>query len=64
MYDFTQIEYRCCHLRYIVRSWCVTYQESHTRCPLSVAMYAINFNRHEQADRCSREYRLAEDCGQ
>ena len=36
MCDFTQIEYRCFHLRYIVRSWCATQQESHTWFLLSI----------------------------
>lgn len=36
MCDFTKVEYKCSHLRYIVRAWCVAYQRSHVRCPLNV----------------------------
>ncbi|KAH6638509.1 hypothetical protein C7974DRAFT_391710 [Boeremia exigua] len=65
MCDFTQLEYRCSHLRYIVRAWCVTYQETHARCPLNVvAMYMLKeIVCYGRSDPCSREYRLAEDCG-
>jgi len=36
MCDYTKVEYCCGHLRYTVRAWCVTYQESHKRCPPNV----------------------------
>ncbi|KAF1343668.1 hypothetical protein BDV97DRAFT_305684 [Delphinella strobiligena] len=48
MCDYTQVEFRCGHIRYTVRAWCVKYQESHKRCPPNVV--AI-------------EYRLEEPCG-
>ncbi|CBY01785.1 predicted protein [Plenodomus lingam JN3] len=40
-------EYKCRHLRFIVRAWCTTYQATHKRCPLNIV--AI-------------EYRLTEEC--
>ncbi|KAL2350130.1 hypothetical protein BJ546DRAFT_860929 [Cryomyces antarcticus] len=49
MCDYTQVEYRCGHLRYIVRAWCVKYPETHKRCPANVV--AI-------------EYRFYEKCGE
>ncbi|KAF2866915.1 hypothetical protein BDV95DRAFT_504002 [Massariosphaeria phaeospora] len=48
MCDYTQVHYKCSHLRYIVRAWCTKYQETHKRCPANVV--AI-------------EYRLDENCG-
>ncbi|XPS69396.1 hypothetical protein M3J09_001668 [Ascochyta lentis] len=48
MCDYTQVQYKCSHLRYVVRAWCTKYQETHKRCPANVV--AI-------------EYRLDEDCG-
>ncbi|KAF2709202.1 hypothetical protein K504DRAFT_406116 [Pleomassaria siparia CBS 279.74] len=48
MCDYTQVHYKCAHLRYIVRAWCTKYQETHKRCPANVV--AI-------------EYRLDENCG-
>ncbi|KAF2799300.1 hypothetical protein K505DRAFT_231410 [Melanomma pulvis-pyrius CBS 109.77] len=48
MCDYTQVHYKCTHLRYTVRAWCTKYQETHKRCPANVV--AI-------------EYRLDENCG-
>ncbi|KAF2628694.1 hypothetical protein BU25DRAFT_338994 [Macroventuria anomochaeta] len=48
MCDYTQVQYKCNHVRYVVRAWCTKYQETHKRCPANVI--AI-------------EYRLDEDCG-
>ena len=36
MCDYTQVEYRCGHLRYTVKSWCTRYQQTHKRCPANV----------------------------
>lgn len=36
MCDYTQVEFKCKHLRYTVRAWCVKYQETHKRCPPNV----------------------------
>jgi hypothetical protein len=41
MCDYTQVEYRCGHLRYTVRAWCITYEKTHIRCPHHVV--AIEF---------------------
>ncbi|OCL00409.1 uncharacterized protein K441DRAFT_535501 [Cenococcum geophilum 1.58] len=49
MCDYTQVHYKCTHLRYTVRAWCTKYQETQKRCPANVV--AI-------------EYRLDENCGE
>jgi hypothetical protein len=36
MCDYTQVQYKCSHLRYVVRAWCTKYQETHKRCPANV----------------------------
>lgn len=36
MCDYTQVHYKCSHLRYTVRAWCTKYQETHKRCPANV----------------------------
>ncbi|KAF2654924.1 hypothetical protein K491DRAFT_693347 [Lophiostoma macrostomum CBS 122681] len=48
MCDYTQVQYKCSHLRYTVRSWCTKYQETQKRCQPNVV--AI-------------EQRLGENCG-
>ncbi|KAH9203109.1 hypothetical protein DL95DRAFT_507491 [Leptodontidium sp. 2 PMI_412] len=41
MCDYTQVGFRCGHVRYTVRAWCTTYESTHKRCPPSVV--AIEF---------------------
>lgn len=36
MCDYIQVQYKCGHLRFIVKAWCVKYQETHIRCPVNV----------------------------
>ncbi|PVI04169.1 hypothetical protein DM02DRAFT_519378 [Periconia macrospinosa] len=48
MCDYTKVQFKCSHLRYIVRAWCTKYQQTHTRCPVNVVAV---------------EYRLDEYCG-
>lgn len=36
MCDYTQVEYKCGHLRYTVKAWCTKYQQTHKRCPANV----------------------------
>ncbi|PMD55359.1 uncharacterized protein K444DRAFT_538435 [Hyaloscypha bicolor E] len=36
MCDYTQVEFRCGHVRYTVRAWCGNYETTHKRCPPSV----------------------------
>ncbi|KAF2259122.1 hypothetical protein CC78DRAFT_476263 [Lojkania enalia] len=48
MCDYTQVHYKCTHLRYIVKAWCTKYQQKQKRCEPNVV--AI-------------EYRLDENCG-
>ncbi|KAN0090537.1 hypothetical protein V8E51_019116 [Hyaloscypha variabilis] len=43
MCDYTQVEFRCGHVRYTVRAWCTNYETTHKRCPPSVV--AIEFRR-------------------
>ncbi|TVY42536.1 hypothetical protein LSUB1_G003631, partial [Lachnellula subtilissima] len=46
MCNYTQVEYRCGHVRYTVRAWCTNYETTHKRCPPSVV--AIEFRLDEQ----------------
>lgn len=41
MCDYTQVEFRCGHVRYTVRAWCTSYETTHKRCPPTVV--AIEF---------------------
>jgi hypothetical protein len=65
MCDYTQVEYKCGHLRYTVKSWCTKYQETHKRCPANVvAMEAIPLYVYGfYVLTANREYRLDEKCG-
>jgi hypothetical protein len=36
MCDYTEVEYKCGHVRYLVRAWCVVYQQTQQRCPPNV----------------------------
>lgn len=36
MCDYTQVNYQCGHVRYIVKAWCVRYQQTHERCAPNV----------------------------
>jgi len=36
MCDYTQVEYKCGHVRYIVKAWCERYQQTQQRCPPNV----------------------------
>ncbi|PMD26447.1 hypothetical protein NA56DRAFT_698633 [Hyaloscypha hepaticicola] len=49
MCDYTQVEFRCGHVRYTVRAWCTNYETTHKRCPPSVV--AIEFRLDERCDR-------------
>ncbi|KAJ5035570.1 uncharacterized protein L3040_008036 [Drepanopeziza brunnea f. sp. 'multigermtubi'] len=48
MCEYTQVEYRCGHVRYTVRAWCIDYETTHKRCPPCVVAV---------------QYRLQECCG-
>ncbi|KAF2036715.1 hypothetical protein EK21DRAFT_51355 [Setomelanomma holmii] len=41
MCDYTQVQYKCSHLRYVVRAWCTKYQETHKRCPANVVAMQV-----------------------
>ena len=41
MCDYTQVEYSCGHLRYIVKAWCTSYPETQKRCPLNVVEMSV-----------------------
>ncbi|KAH7092979.1 hypothetical protein FB567DRAFT_160499 [Paraphoma chrysanthemicola] len=46
MCDYTQVQYKCAHSRYVVRAWCTKYQETHKRCPANVvAMHNIDLTK-------------------
>jgi hypothetical protein len=49
MCDYTQVEFRCGHVRYTVRAWCTNYETTHKRCPPSVV--AIEFRYVETYSR-------------
>ena len=36
MCDYTQVQYKCTHVRYVVKAWCTKYQQTHVRCPANV----------------------------
>ncbi|CAI6318316.1 unnamed protein product [Periconia digitata] len=43
MCDYTQVHYKCSHLRYTVRAWCTKYQQTQKRCPANVvAVYEVS----------------------
>lgn len=65
MCDYTQVEYACGHLRYIVKAWCTTYPETQKRCPLNVvAMFVLLLSGYRRLTHpIPREYRLDEICG-
>ncbi|TVY69011.1 hypothetical protein LSUE1_G010067 [Lachnellula suecica] len=46
MCNYTQVEYRCGHVRYTVRAWCINYETTHIRCKPSVV--AIEFRLDER----------------
>ncbi|KAF1834366.1 hypothetical protein BDW02DRAFT_498509 [Decorospora gaudefroyi] len=48
MCDYTQVQYKCNHFRYVVKAWCTKYQQTHIRCPPNLTAV---------------EYRLGENCG-
>ncbi|KAH8797824.1 hypothetical protein F5884DRAFT_147560 [Xylogone sp. PMI_703] len=50
MCDYTQIEFRCGHVRYTVRSWCTIYETTHKRCPPNVV--AVEFRLDERCGDC------------
>lgn len=43
MCDYTQVNYKCGHVRYLVKAWCIRYQQTHERCaPNVVAVYVFS----------------------
>ncbi|CAG8981397.1 hypothetical protein HYALB_00009609 [Hymenoscyphus albidus] len=52
MCNYTQVEFRCGHVRWTVRAWCITYETTHIRCPPSVV--AIEFRLDEQCGDCRK----------
>ncbi|KAH8722561.1 hypothetical protein GQ44DRAFT_622284 [Phaeosphaeriaceae sp. PMI808] len=52
MCDYTQVEYKCHHLRYTVRAWCTKYQETQKRCPANVV--AIEYRLDENCSNCKQ----------
>ena len=36
MCDYTKVSYQCGHVRYLVKAWCVRYQQTQQRCPPNV----------------------------
>ncbi|KAH6670178.1 hypothetical protein B0J14DRAFT_517209 [Halenospora varia] len=50
MCNYTEVELRCGHVRYIVRSWCPTYSETHKRCAPQVV--AVEFKLDKECSDC------------
>ena len=47
MCDYTKVSYHCGHIRYLVKAWCVRYQQTQQRCPPNVvATYVIPLTHH------------------
>jgi hypothetical protein len=59
MCDYTQVEFRCGHVRYTVRAWCTNYETTHKRCPPSVV--AIEFRYVEQFKTISMRLKVKQD---
>lgn len=36
MCDYTELEFKCKHLRYIVAAWCIKYRKTDQRCPPNI----------------------------
>ena len=49
MCDYTVYRKKCGHYLYLVKAWCLRYQQNHKRCPPNV----IEFNVDSQ-DKCGR----------
>ncbi|RAL67909.1 hypothetical protein DID88_008634 [Monilinia fructigena] len=54
MCDYTQVEFRCGHVRYTVRAWCTNYETTHRRCPPNVV--AVEFRWGESEIVVSRTF--------
>lgn len=65
MCDYTQVQYKCNHLRYVVRAWCTRYQETHKRCPANIVAMQVHSSYPSlcPSNVRDREYRLDENCG-
>ncbi|KAH6673242.1 hypothetical protein B0J14DRAFT_66824 [Halenospora varia] len=50
MCNYTQVEFRCGHVRYTVRAWCHVYESTHIRCKPQVV--AIEFRLQEPCGDC------------
>ncbi|KAG9239716.1 hypothetical protein BJ875DRAFT_1208 [Amylocarpus encephaloides] len=43
MCNYTQVEFRCGHVRWTVRAWCTNYETTHIRCPPSIVAIEFRF---------------------
>ncbi|KAF2806341.1 uncharacterized protein BDZ99DRAFT_93792 [Mytilinidion resinicola] len=59
MCDYTQVHYKCSHLRYTVRAWCTKYQETHKRCPANVVAMRVFEMQQRYADGQVSDYAQA-----
>ncbi|WPH00361.1 Hypothetical protein R9X50_00318800 [Acrodontium crateriforme] len=50
MCEYSQVEYACGHLRFIVRCWCTKYQETQKRCRPNIV--AVEYRFHENCSDC------------
>ncbi|KAF7934383.1 hypothetical protein BELL_0036g00150 [Botrytis elliptica] len=52
MCDYTQVEFRCGHVRYTVRAWCINYETTHRRCPPNVVAVEFRLGESEMCGDC------------
>ncbi|KAK7178013.1 hypothetical protein PSPO01_15935 [Paraphaeosphaeria sporulosa] len=45
MCDYTQVYYKCSHLRYVVKAWCTEYPQTQKRCEPNVDNHGERLNR-------------------
>ncbi|PVH70808.1 hypothetical protein DL98DRAFT_123369 [Cadophora sp. DSE1049] len=50
MCDYSKVNFRCGHRRYIVRAWCKSYEVTHKNCPPKVK--ATEFRWDHRCGRC------------
>ena len=43
MCDYTQVEFRCGHVRYIISAWYTNYETTHKHCPPNVVAIELRY---------------------
>ncbi|KAB8304799.1 hypothetical protein EYC80_004143 [Monilinia laxa] len=60
MCDYTQVEFRCGHVRYTVRAWCTNYETTHRRCPPNVVAVEFRLGESEMCGDCKHVVEMPE----